>query len=136
MRRKRWLPLMVIWLGVLWLLQSMVSLTADEHGMLVTPQRVDLGSIPAGESRSRVVTMLNMSRGWVDVEVEPSCGCTVADLSRDEMSPWRVRRFTVQINTEGMAPGVYGRVVRLRFRRSDEHWKQEILFRFSVPVSK
>lgn len=130
--RKRWLPLVVIWVGILWLAQSMIS---EQHGVLLLPQKADLGSIPTGTARSVKIALINLSARQLDVNVEPSCGCTVAELSEGVLEPLQLRRFAVQVGTDGMIPGVHKRVVRLRFRRGDAQWTQEIWFRFRVPMT-
>lgn len=129
---QRWMALVLMWIGVLWLLQSELASFGGEYGVRVFPQRVDWGSIEAGRRYTQAVTILNLSGRSVEVVVEPSCGCTVADLSRARLLPLGWYRFRVEVDTSGMGSGVHGRVVRLRFMAGDRVWHEDVLFRFSV----
>ena len=132
-KRKQYLPLTLLWVGVLWLIQSSLSLCAGAHGVWISPRQVDLESLEAGKTASQEVWLVNLSGQRVKVQVEPSCGCTVPDFSHTTLSRLGAVRFRIQVDTAGMSPGVHGRVVRLRFRSGGEEGREDILLRLHVP---
>lgn len=134
-KKSRYLPLVLLWVGILWLIQSSLSLSAGAHGVWISPRRADLGGLQAGKAVLQEVWWVNVSGRRVEVQVEPTCGCTVPDFSRATLPRLGVVRFRIQVDTAGMSPGVHGRIVRLRFRADGEEWREDILLRLHVPPS-
>lgn len=132
MRRKRWIPLVLIWLGIIWLVQTGVAQAGGAHGVWVIGKRIDLGVLSAGEEVQTAVSVVNLSVRGLEVEAMPSCGCTVPEEPRFVLGAFGWRRVPVRVDTAGMGAGVYGKVLRLRFRRGEEEWQEDVLLRFTV----
>lgn len=132
MRRKRWIPLVLIWLGIIWLVQMGVAQAGGAHGVWVVGKRMDLGVLSASEGARAAVTLVNLSVRVLEVEAMPSCGCTVLEQPRFVLGAFGWRRVPVRVDTAGMGVGVHGKVLRLRFRRGEEEWREDVLLRFTV----
>ncbi|GIV16136.1 MAG: hypothetical protein KatS3mg022_1571 [Armatimonadota bacterium] len=135
MRRKRWVPLVLIWLGVIWLVQMSMAQAGGHHGVWIIGKRMDLGVLSAGEAAQGVVTVVNLWAGGLEVEAMPSCGCTVLEEARFVLGAFGWKRVPVRVETAGMEAGVHGKVLRLSFRRGREIWQEDVLLRFTVRKS-
>ncbi|MER3474418.1 MAG: hypothetical protein C4336_02445 [Armatimonadota bacterium] len=135
-RKNRYLPLVLLWVGLLWPIQSSLSLSAGAGGIWVYPRQVDLDGLQAGKTTLQEVWLVNVSGRSVEVQAEPTCGCTIPDFSRTVLPMIGAVRFQVQVDTTGISPGVHGRVVRLRFRAGGEEWREDILLRLHVSRSE
>ncbi|MCL6476664.1 MAG: hypothetical protein K6U75_16660, partial [Firmicutes bacterium] len=132
MRPRRWIPLVLIWTGVLLLAQGSVSQWSGGTGVLVLGQRRDLGVLAAGQQVQVGVTVLNLSGVPLEIEAMPSCGCTVLSEVRSGIGVLGWKRLGIAVDTSGMGAGSYGRLVRLRLRRGQRVWDEDVLLRFSV----
>ncbi|MGQ9880060.1 MAG: hypothetical protein ACUVSV_04245 [Armatimonadota bacterium] len=114
-------------------MQSSLMVGAGAHGVWISPRQADLEGLEAGKTASQDVWLVNLSGRRVEVQVEPTCGCTVPDFSRATLPRLGTVRFQIQVDTVGMPPGIHRRVVRLRFRSGGEEWREDILLRLHVP---
>ena len=135
MRRKRWVPLVLIWLGVIWLAQMGMAQAGGHHGVWIMGKRVDLGVLSAGEVVQTAVTVVNLSVSGLEMETLPSCGCTVAEEPRSALGAFGWKRLPVRVDTAGLGAGVHGKVLRLSFRRGRGSWQEDVLLRFTVRKS-
>lgn len=79
---------------------------------------------------------MNVSGRSVEVQAEPTCGCTIPNFSRAVLPMIGVVRFQVRVDTTGISLGVHRRVVRLRYRSGGEEWMEDILLRLHVSRSE
>jgi len=100
--------------------------------VLVLGQRRDLGVLAAGQQVQVGVTVLNLSGVPLEIEAMPSCGCTVLSEVRSGIGVLGWKRLGIAVDTSGMGAGSYGRLVRLRLRRGQRVWDEDVLLRFSV----
>lgn len=57
-------------------------------GVTFAQEEVDLGRIPQGKPVTHTFTFSNSGKSNLVIQsVEPSCGCTAADFSRDPLAP-------------------------------------------------
>lgn len=49
-RKNRYLPLILLWVGLLWLIQGSLSVGAGTHGIWVYPRQVDIDGLQAGKT--------------------------------------------------------------------------------------
>lgn len=122
---------MLIWLGVIWLAQ-MGAAQAGGHGVWIVGKGKDVGVLAPGEVAETAVTVVNLSVGGVEAGALPSCGCTVLDEPRVALGAFGWKRIPLRIDTAGLAAGANGTVLRLRFRRGEETWQEDVLLRFTV----
>ncbi len=126
---------MLIWLGVIWLVQMGVAQSGGGHGVWIIGKRMYLGVLSAGEVAQGAVTVVNLWAGGLGVEALPSCGCTLLEESRFVLGALGWKRVPVRVETAGMEAGVQGKVLRLRFRRGREEWQEDVLLRFTIRQS-
>lgn len=126
---------MLIWLGVIWLVQMGVAQAGSAHGVWIVGKRMELGVLSAGEVAQTAVSVVNLSVRRLEVEAMPSCGCTVLDGPRFALGAFGWRRVPVRVETVGMGAGEYGKVLRLSLRRGEEEWQEDVVLRFTVRKS-
>jgi len=122
----------LIWMGVLLLVQGSVSQWSGGTGVVVLGQRRDLGVLTAGQHVQVGVTVLNLSGVPLEIEALPGCGCTLLSEMRSGIGVLGWKRLSIAVDTSGMGAGSYGRLVRLRLRRGQRVWDEDVLLRFSV----
>lgn len=92
------------------------SFAAPEGARLALDSRIlDFGDIPAGTTVTDTVRFVN--NGDTDLvvkSVSTSCGCTVAEYTREPVKPDSVGFVTVKFNSTGRAPGRFRKSVRIR----------------------
>ncbi|MCS7310572.1 MAG: hypothetical protein NZ741_10150 [Armatimonadetes bacterium] len=135
MQSKRWIPLVLLWLGVLWLLQLGMAQVGNGRGVWIVGRRVELGALPAGGVAGASISVVNLSARGVTVEVTPGCGCTLPEEPQFVLRAFGWKRVPVRVETAGLGAGEHGKVVRLRFQRGGEQWQDEVLLRFTVRES-
>lgn len=132
MGRKRWMPLVLLWLGVIWLLQVGLAQVGDSRGVWIVGKRMDLGVLSPGEVVQTAVTLVNLSVRGLEVEAMPGCGCTVLEELRFVLGAFGWKRVLVRVDTAGLGAGMHGKVLRLRLWRGEEEWQEDVCLRFTV----
>jgi len=100
--------------------------------VVVLGQRRDLGVLKAGQRVQVRVTVLNLSGVPLEIEALLGCGCTLLSEMRSGIGVLGWKRLGIAVDTSGMGAGSYGRLVRLRLRRGQRVWDEDVLLRFSV----
>jgi hypothetical protein len=119
-------------MGVLLLVQGSVSQWSGGTGVVVLGQRRDLGVLTAGQRVQVGVTVLNLSGVPLEIEALPGYGCTLLSEVPSGIGVLGWKRLSIAVDTSGMGAGSYGRLVRLRLRRGQRVWDEDVLLRFSV----
>lgn len=89
--------------------KAIVKWEAEKH---------DFGSIPQGTPVNHTFTFKNTGNTPFKIEsVKPSCGCTAADYSKDEIAPGAEGYVKVQYNAK--ATGVFNKTITVRGNTED-----------------
>jgi hypothetical protein len=85
----------------------------------ITPKLIDFGNIREGEQIQGKIQFVNQGDDKVVVSrVQPSCGCTVADLPRSEFAPGDTATISFTWNTTHFN-GVVRKTINIYFKDSD-----------------
>ena len=123
-------PPTLIVLGSLWLLQSVFANTGS-HGVLIRNLSYDAGTVKAGSTVTDNVRLINLSSQPVEVDAQPGCGCTVADVPDKPLAPFHSETVPLAVNTAGMK-GVQQKTVMLRMWSEQQTWRQNAMLKFQV----
>lgn len=124
-------PPMLITLGVLWLLQGVLAHTGN-HGVIIRNLDYDAGRVKGGAVVTDTVRLTNLSFAPVDVSVQPSCGCTVADVPEQPVPALHGSAIKLTVDTTGMTKGAQVKKVLLRMQGERHTWEQIATIRFSL----
>jgi hypothetical protein len=85
----------------------------------ITPNLIDFGDIREGELLHGKIQFVNRGDEQVVVDrVQPSCGCTVADLPRNEYAPGDTATISFTWNTTHFS-GMVRKTIHVYFKDSD-----------------
>ncbi len=124
-------PPTLIILGVLWVLQSALAHTPG-HGVIIRNLNYDAGTVKAGSTVTDTVRLTNLSSVPVEVDAQPSCGCTVATLPVDVLAPLHSEVINLSVDTDGMGKGVQQKGVFVKMHSGQQAWNQSATIRFVV----
>jgi hypothetical protein len=126
-----WLPMTLIVLGSLWLLQAALARTSG-HGVIVQGLNYNAGTVKQGATVSHEIRIINLTSQPVEVDAQPSCGCTVLYTPQADIAPLHSDRVLAQIDTTGMATGIQRKGVFLRFHSGFAIWQKVAMINFSL----
>jgi hypothetical protein len=126
-----WLPMTLIVLGSLWLLQATLARTSG-HGVIVQGLNYNAGTVKQGATVSHEIRIINLTSQPVEVDAQPSCGCTVLYTPQADIAPLHSDRVMAQIDTDGVGTGSQHKGVFLRFHSGKVTWQQVASIRFSL----
>jgi hypothetical protein len=126
-----WLPMTLIVLGSLWLLQAALARTSG-HGVIVQGLNYNAGTVKQGATVSHEIRIINLTSQPVEVDAQPSCGCTVLYTPQADIAPLHSDRVMAQIDTNGMGTGTLLKGILLRFRSGGATWKKTAVIRFKL----
>jgi hypothetical protein len=119
---RSWLPLTLIILGSLWLLQVALAHTSS-HGVIVRGLNYNAGTVKPGTMVRHAVQIVNLSPEPVEVDAQPSCGCTVIESPQVAIQPLHSGIVTANVDTTGEGKGFQRKGVLLQFHRASGYWK-------------
>ena len=122
-------PPMLITLGSLWLLQSAFA-HAGSHGVILRNLHYDAGVVTPGSTVTDHVRIINLSSVPLEVEAQPGCGCTVADVPGQSLAPLHSEVVKFTVDTDGIGQGNQERDVVLQMRAGSQSWQQLVTIRF------
>ena len=115
-------PPTLIVLGSLWLLQSVFAHTGS-HGVVIRSLNYDAGTVKAGSTVTDNVRLINLSSQPVEVDAQPGCGCTVADVPDKPLAPLHSEVVKLEVDTDGMEKGPQQKVVLLQLQSAQKEWE-------------
>jgi hypothetical protein len=124
-------PPTLMTLGVLWLLQSAFAHTGS-HGVIIRNLHFDAGVVKAGATVTDSVRLINLSSVPVEVEAQPGCGCTVADVPDQPLAPLHSEVVKFTVDTEGMKNGPQKKGVFLQMQTGQKVWQEVVTIKFLV----
>lgn len=124
-------PPTLIILGVLWVLQSALAHTPG-HGVIIHNLNYDAGTVKAGSTVTSVVHVINLSPVPVDVDAQPTCGCTLATLLNAPLPPLHSENVKIEIETDGMERGTQKKITSIHMHSGKETWEQVAQVTFQV----
>ncbi len=124
-------PPTLIILGVLWLLQSALAHTAS-HGVIIQNLNYDAGTVKAGSIVTETVRLINLSSIPVEVDAQPSCGCTIATSPVDVLAPLHSEMIGLDIDTDGMRKGIHKKDALLQMHAGATTWQRTSIVKFVV----
>jgi hypothetical protein len=68
----------------------------------------------------------------IKISVEPNCGCSLLQLSKEEMSPFGVATLWVSVDTIGIQPGNHQESLVLTLRSNQRVWQQLVKIQFTI----
>jgi hypothetical protein len=126
-----WGPVLLLTLGILWLIEG-ASAHMRDHNVIIQGNNYNAGMIETGKAVSHEFRLLNLSTLPVEVDTQPSCGCTVVDVPSQIISPLHSGVVKVNINTQGIHPGLQQRAVLVQMVSGQKIWQQKAIIRFRV----
>ena len=134
-RRWDWLhrfgPPMLITLGVLWLMQGALAHTGN-HGVIIRNLNYDAGTVKAGSTVTDTVQLIDLSSSPVEVDAQPGCGCTVAEVPEKPLAPLHSEVVKLEVDTDGMSKKMQQKVVLIQMQSRQKLWEQVADIKFQV----
>ena len=123
-------PPTLIVLGSLWLLQSVFAHTGS-HGVIIRNLNFDAGSVKSGSTVTDNVRLINLSSQPVEVDAQPGCGCTVADVPDKPLAPLHSEIVKLEVDTDGVK-GAATKKVLFDLHSNHQEWEQVAEVKFHV----
>ncbi len=118
----------VIWLGILGF-QSTVS----GERLWIIGGNAHLGVRSNNQAIRYRFWLFNPSLRSVSVKVLPSCGCAVAQLPYDTLTPLNGFPVEVEIDPFGLPAGIeHEKAFLIECRAGEEHWGEKVVVRFRL----
>ena len=134
-RRWDWLhrfgPPMLITLGVLWLMQGALAHTGN-HGVIIRNLNYDAGTVKAGSTVTDTVQLIDLSSSPVEVDAQPGCGCTVAEVPEKPLAPLHSEIVKLEVDTDGMSKKMQQKEVLIQMQSGQKLWEQVAHIKFQV----
>ena len=125
-------PVLLITLGLLWIVQGALA-HAKGHGVVVRDATFDAGVVKPGTVITHSVRVINFSAQPIQVDAQPSCGCTLVDNSSTTIGPLHSATIKAQIDTEGMpSEPQQKKVVVLQMQSGKQAWQQMETIKFRL----
>ena len=125
-------PPVLVTLGVLWLLQGALARTSS-HGIIIRSLNYDAGAVKAGSMVTDTVRIINLSSIPLKIEVQPTCGCTVAEVPEKPLAPLHSEVVKLEVDTTGISKGQQTRGVLLKLHMGPASWEQVLNIKFMLP---
>jgi hypothetical protein len=129
--RQHLLPVLLLLSGCLAGLYGYLTLQ-EPTGTLILGGAQNLGSVSAGCKVNLRATVFNLHPYPVEVDAEPTCGCTVLDIKPSRLPPFGAAYLQAQIDTAGFPSGHQSKVLLLHFFHEDASWTKAILVHFRI----
>ena len=124
---------LLIGVGMAWLLLIGYAERRLEGSRLwLAGATYDAGLVLAGTVITHRVWVFNPTLSGLEVEPMPSCGCTVADTGKRDLSPLSGFFLTVQVDTAGKPLGKQSQWVDLVVRDGYHSWRERLEVRFEI----
>ena len=98
-------PPVLVTLGVLWLLQGALARTSS-HGVIIQSLNYNAGAVKAGSTVTDTVRIINLSSQPIEIDAQPGCGCTVAEVPEKPLAPLHSEVVRLEVSTDGMGVSV------------------------------
>jgi hypothetical protein len=96
--------------------------------------RCDLGKVQAGKTIRHRAWVINPTPHSLELGLQPSCGCTVAEQIPQVLKPFWGFPITITVDTTGKSPGRKSERVELIVRDGSRgvSWRESLEVRYSV----
>jgi hypothetical protein len=132
-RPSRRLPVVLACLGTGWMiLVALAEYALPGERVWLVGEQYDAGQVRAGTRIRHRVWLMNPSLRRLQVEVQPTCGCTAVGLREGVLPPLGIRQVQLQVDTEGRMPGRQQEAVDIILRTGDASWRERLTVRFTV----
>lgn len=127
------LPVVLACLGTGWIILTAVAEYAlPGERVWVVGEQFDAGQVRAGTQIRHRVWLINPSLRRLQVEVQPTCGCTAVGLREGVLPPLGIRQVQLRVDTEGRMPGTQREAVDIILRTREASWRERLTVRFTV----
>ncbi|MGC8785731.1 MAG: hypothetical protein ACP5RN_15280 [Armatimonadota bacterium] len=132
-RPSRRLPVVLACLGTGWIiLVALAEYALPGERVWLIGEWYDAGQVRVGTWIRHRVWLMNPSLRRLQVEVQPTCGCTAVGLREGVLPPLGIRQVQLQVDTEGRMPGRQQEAVDIILRTEDASWRERLTVRFTV----
>jgi hypothetical protein len=110
------------------------SVIMGEPRIEITPSNMDLGDV-SKEGFNYTFTVRNTGKKTLEIgKVSTSCGCTLADIDSDQISPGESTGLHVTFNPKLMEEEVKGKITRIIFIKSNDPESPEVEIKITANV--
>lgn len=136
-KRQRWVPIALIGLGMVWLgaLAFQANVIRGARLWFIGAER-HLGTYQRGDVVTHRIWLINPTLREVKVAVQPSCGCSVAELPYDSIPPLNGFPIEVRIETHGQPLGWQEKGFVIEARQGDQSWQEVVKFGLDITQSE
>jgi len=100
----------------------------------ITPSNMDIGNVTK-EGFNYTFTVRNTGKKTLDIgKVSTSCGCTLAKIDSEQISPGESTGFHVTFNPKLMEEEVKGKISRIIFIKSSDPENPEVEIKITANV--
>lgn len=132
-RLSRRLPAVLACLGAGWIiLVALAEYALPGERVWLVGKQYDAGQVSAGTQIRHRAWLINPSLRRLQVEVQPTCGCTAVGLREGVLPALGIRQVQLQVDTEGRMPGTQQEAVDIILRTGDASWRERLTVRFMV----
>jgi hypothetical protein len=124
-------PPTLLMLGSLWVLQSVFA-HAGSHGVIIRNLNYDAGTVKAGSMVMDEVQLINLSPSSVEVDAQPGCGCTMAEVPAKPLASLHREVIKIQVDTESSARGMDQKYVLLNIQQGSRTWNRIASIKFDL----
>lgn len=98
----------------------------------MTGAEFDAGTLQAGRSFTHRAWLINPTLRHLRIRPESTCGCTVAEMEFNEISPFNGIPINIRVDNQNRKPGIYEERVELVMNSGTESWREQIHIRFRI----
>lgn len=127
----QWGPVVLLTLRTLWVLQGALALTPG-HGVIMQGLNYNAGTVRVGKVISHDMRVINLSAQPVQVEAEPTCGCTIVAAPNYSLAPLHSAVIKAAVDTFGMQSTNQRKSVAISLTSGGRTWQQAALINFRL----
>ncbi len=132
-RLSRRLPRVLACLGAGWItLVAAAEYALPGDRVWLVGEQYDAGQVSAGVQIRHRVWLINPSLRRLQVQLQPTCGCTAVGLREGTLPPLGIRPVQLQVDTAGRMSGRQQEAVDIILRTGDASWRERLTVRFTV----
>ena len=124
-------PPVLVTLGVLWLLQGALARTSS-HGVIIQSLNYNAGAVKAGSTVTDTVRIINLSSQPIEIDAQPGCGCTVAEVPEKPLAPLHSEVVRLEVSTDGMGKGELEKGVVFKMQSGNIAWERVATVKFRL----